>query len=361
MYGDESDASRLDVRQRALESAFSALYAVASLQPDTRLDHFGFRDGVSQPHLRNDNVAQEITGVLRAGPEANAVNAGEFLLGYLDEFGCYQPSPLLPPTEDPDRHLVRGEDGLPDFGRNGTYLVMRQLEQDVRSFHGYVTEASQALARSADWVAAKMIGRWPSGAPLTLHPHHDPGPDAGAENDFGYASADRAGQRCPIGAHIRRSNPRDSGENQAPRVVVYREAFDRPTRVANRHRLIRRGRPYGESSTPGEPEPNPDRAISKKSAAECGLVFVALMASIRRQFEFVQTSWCNNPSFQGLIDEPDPLIGGGISVVKGAGFTIQGEVPRRLRDVARFITVKGGAYFFLPSLRALRYLATRTT
>lgn len=358
MYAGARDAPEFAEYEANFEDALAVVHTVTSLTPESRREHFGFRDGISQPHVRHDNPAPEVSGVLRGGPDANAVNAGEFLLGYLDEFGCYQPSPLLERDADADRHLVRGEDGYPDFGRNGSYLVLRQLEQNVFAFWSFVQRAAKSVEHEPDWVAAKMIGRWLDGAPLTVHPHCDPGSERPIENDFEYALADQAGQRCPVGAHIRRSNPRDSAEKQADGVTLFPEPFDRPTRVANRHRLIRRGRPYGDFVGPDvlarlrAPGTNADPADN----AERGLLFAAVVGSIRRQFEFVQTTWCNNPTFQGLVDEPDPLIGGGTSAVPNACFTIPSSVPSRLKEVPRFITVKGGAYFFLPSLRALRYL-----
>jgi len=148
-------------------------------------EHFGFRDGLSQPHVRHDNPAAEVSGVMKAGPDANAVNAGEFLLGYLDEFGCRQPSPLVPADTDKTRILLRGEDGFADFGRNGSYLVVRQLEQKVFEFWDYMRSQRDTCGRDARFLAAKVVGRWPSGAPLALHPHYDPGPGYANDNDFG--------------------------------------------------------------------------------------------------------------------------------------------------------------------------------
>jgi len=167
--------------------------------------------------------------------------------------------------------------------------------------------------------------------------------------------------RCPVGAHVRRANPRDSVEKGSSGLPSLAEAFDRPTRVANRHRLIRRGRSYGPFLPDAVLEELQTSAAEpiKDDGEKRGLVFAAFVASIRRQFEFVQTTWCNNPDFQGLTSEPDPVVGGR-TPHQPASFTVQADVPLRLREVPRFIRVRGGAYFFMPSLRALRYLAKET-
>ncbi len=352
LYATERGATVLPERLETYE-AIKELCAIDTLRPDG-FEHFGFRDGLVQPHLRNANAPCDVSGVLRPGPDSNAVNAGEMLLGYLDEFGCYEPSPLLSFYDDPRRLLTRGEDGYPDFGKNGTYLAVRQLQQDVFAFWKWAADA-----RFGDPVslAAKLVGRWPSGAPLTLHPDHDPGPEAAKENDFGYSVEDAFGHRCPIGAHTRRANPRDSLEPSDPSFLIGpKDPFARPTRIANRHRVIRRGRPYGAHVHPETLKSMMRGERATDDGVERGLLFVAAMASLRRQFEFVQSTWCNDPGFRGLVDEPDPIIAGGVGA-EGSSFTVQAHVPTRLSGIRRFVVVRGGAYFFLPSLRALRYLA----
>jgi len=257
---------------------------------------------------------------------------------------------LVDKDTDTHRCLIIGDEGLADFGYNGTYLVMRQIEQDVDLFWKRVVAESERLgSMDAETLAAKLVGRWKSGAPLVRFPDADPG--AHAINDFGYRYEDPNGFRCPFGSHIRRSNPRDTFDDAPGKLELARDPFEAPTRIANRHRLVRRGRAYGKpvrwKTVNGSTLPEPDDR-------ERGLHFVCCVSSIRRQFEFVQRTWVNNPGFDGLRGEPDPLAG---SKRDEARFTIQAPVPSPRLKLPNFVRVRGGAYFFMPSLRALRYLA----
>jgi Dyp-type peroxidase family len=315
-------------------------------------EHFGFRDGLSQPAL---------SGVGRPGPAMHTVEPGEFLLGYLNEHGQYPRSPLVPAGLDPHDQLARpprgpaaatapvapGEEDSHDFGRNGSYLVARTLSQDVEAFWRFADQATRGPDGSGDVaartaLAARMVGRWPSGAPLTTSPDADR-PDLAEDNDFGYGRDDLAGTRCPVGAHVRRTNPRDS--------LPPKPGTPASVDVGKRHRLIRRGRAFGPPIDPG-------RALAGDSdpGTERGLHFIALCADIARQFEFISHTWMMNPSFAGLLDETDPLLGGHGG--RGTSFTVQADpVRRRLPEVPVFVTPRGGGYFFLPGARALRYLA----
>jgi len=280
---------------------------------------FGFRDGISQPIVE---------GLSKTGPPGQTVKTGEFVLGYENEHGRLTDEPLL--------ELAGG------IGRNGTYLVLRQLRQDVRGFWQFldsVTTNEESMVR----LAAKMVGRWPVGASLTLSPDRDD-PELAEANDFGYQETDRDGTRCPIGSHVRRANPRDS--------LDPRPGTDRSLAINRRHRILRRGREYGQLLTPGEA-----LTAGAGEERERGLHFICLNANIARQFEFVQHTWANNPKFAGLYDDSDPLTAP--SQPFGGTFTVQANgMRRRLTDVPRFISVRGGAYFFLPGLRALRFLAS---
>jgi deferrochelatase/peroxidase EfeB len=190
-------------------------------------------------------------------------------------------------------------------------------------------------------VAAELVGRWPSGASLTLARDHD-NPDRRKDNDFGYHDTDQEGFGCPLGAHVRRANPRDSSLKHPVETL----------RSANNHRLLRRGRPYGLPIAASSPSPG------EEAPAERGLLFLCLNGDIERQFEFVQHSWLNNPNFAGLSGDVDPLLGDAGSGLAGGRFTEQLDpVRRRLCGLPRFVSVKGGAYFFLPGIPALRYLA----
>ena len=297
---------------------------------------FGFRDGISQPFVE---------GLSGTGPPETTVRAGEFLLGYPNEYGLLTGRPLLESAADPGGILPRGADGRADLGRNGSYLVMRQLRQDVPAFWRFLdgvtrhpdgTSDPQARVR----LAAKMVGRWPSGAPLTLAPDADD-PSLSAANDFGYHELDPRGARCPVGSHIRRSHPRDS--------LDPRPGSSDSWKINRRHRILRRGREYGTSLTV-------DEALATNDTAERGLNFICLNANIQRQFEFISHTWLNNPKFDGLYDDADPLVAP--SAPFGGTFTIQTDgVRESVQDIPRFVSVRGGAYFFLPGLAAVRYLA----
>jgi Dyp-type peroxidase family len=292
---------------------------------------FGFRDGISQP------LIAELGPPDRPGPPLHTVRAGEFVLGYQNQYGQVAESPTVAAADDPAQVLPRTDDpGRADLGRNGSYLVLRQLAQDVDGFRRFVDQASRADSQTdpdaGTRLSAKMVGRWPNGAPLTQAPDH-PADDLADANGFGYADGDAAGLGCPLGAHIRRANPRDALDPEA--------GPEQSLRSVNRHRLLRRGRAYGDPSGPGER----------------GIHFICLNANIARQFEFVQHTWLNNPKFAGLYDDTDPLVATHQGDA-GRTFTVQARPLRqRVTGLPAFVTVRGGAYFFLPGIRALRFLA----
>lgn len=276
-------------------------------------EHFGFRDGLSQPTIAEHNPKHP----------HNDVKAGEFILGYENEYGKKTASPLIKdPDTDPAKILARG-----DLGRNGTYLVLRQLEQDVPGFWNMLAQKSSD-PETQDALAAKIVGRRRDGTLLI--------DEKLSSSDFSF-DADPHGYGCPLGAHIRRANPRDTLlKNPAESIAT-----------GKRHRLLRRGRTYGP--------PIQDRYTPDGESR--GLVFVTLNANIERQFEFVQHAWITSPNFAGLHDEGDPLLGGRPEF-PGA-MTLPGRpVRQRCAGLLPHITVKGGGYFFLPSLSALRYLAS---
>jgi len=317
---------------------------------------FGFHDGISQPVIQGLPKAR---GAPPAGtPGGRVVPAGEFVLGYPNAYGQLTNRPLLPAPDDPRRLLPRDPagSGAADLGRNGCYLVLRQLEQDVDAFWGYVRQAAARPDGSADTgseitLAAKMVGRWPSGAPLVKAPDRD-NPQLGDDNDFGYYRTDPQGLACPLGAHIRRMNPRDSLDPQP--------GTEASLAVNDGHRLLRRGRSYGpgEGTLAAAGQDGHAERLARAEVAprrETGLHFICLAASLIRQFEFVQHTWLNNPTFHGLYDDTDPLAGNRQGC--GATFTEPAHpVRRRYRDLPQFVRTRGGAYFFLPGISALRYL-----
>ena len=261
-----------------------------------------------------------------------------------------------------------GADTLRDLGRNGSYLVFRQLAQDVPGFWRYMDAATQSDPERRQALAAKMVGRDMDGTPL-IHGRRDIEGSRQA-NDFTY-EGDVNGVSCPLGAHIRRANPRtgDHPHQLEGRIgwllstLGFRRRRDKlPGRhdlVASTrfHRLVRRGRVYGTKMTP-------EQALKKGAkTGERGLLFICLCADLVRQFEFVQNAWMASPKFNGLTGEADPLIGGRapMSGVASDGFSIQKAdgIEERHPNLPQFVTVKGGGYFFLPGLRALQFIARR--
>jgi Dyp-type peroxidase family len=274
---------------------------------------FGFKDGIGQPAI-------EGSGIPGSNPHEAPIKAGEFVLGYPDETG------ELPPMPTPEV-----------LGRNGTYIVFRKLHTDVAAYRRYLRENAADRAQEA-LLGAKMVGRWQSGAPLSLAPDDDPelGADPQRNNAFLYAD-DLKGFKCPAGAHARRANPRD--------------ALDGDGNVNVRlHRMIRRGTSYG----PPLPE-----GVLEDDGVDRGIVFVFAGAHLKRQFEFVKTQWLDDGVFIGAPDERDPLVGRGDTP---GTFTIpQHPIRRRLGGLMPFVTTRGGEYCFAPGLPALRWLAELDT
>jgi deferrochelatase/peroxidase EfeB len=347
---------------------------------------FGFVDGISQPVIRGT-----YKGLRNADP-IHLVEAGEFILGYPDNRGNMPPGPTLPALADPDNQLplVGAPDTFDktvvendrDLGFNGTFLVIRQLEQNVDGFWEYCEREAERLKDrlpppyeiTGEFIAAKLIGRWPDGSSLVRYQYEsrteaaekrpeqvgetmrartaraaaietppkaaathtkegDPAPATRkvADNDFLFGAEDPEALRCPFGAHIRRSNPRDSFDPGSNDQIA----------ITNRHRIMRVGRVYEEKS--GE---NP------------GLLFMCLNGDIERQFEFVQQTWLMSPSFHGLSCEKDPVLGDGQT--GACGFTIASRHgPIALNPMPAFVSTKGGGYFFLPGKRLLEYLCAR--
>ena len=294
---DEVATFEQEGRDRGLQRV--GCQEAAALGPDHSSDreHFGFRDGISQPRMEGSGLEDTEHPERRVAP-------GEFVLGYRDELGNRtMPSP-------------------PSLARNGTFAVYRKLHQHVAAFREFVRSKDDG-----ELLAAKLLGRWPSGAPLAVATDDDDpalGQDRSRNNRFDYLG-DPLGFGCPRGAHVRRARPRD----------------DNPS--ARRRLLLRRGLTYGHELPPNAPDDGADR----------GLVGLFLNASIERQFEFVQRKWLNWGQFDGLSNDPDPITGPG-----GGDFTWQRPTgPRRFQGLPRFVTVRGGDYFFLPGITAMRLLS----
>jgi Dyp-type peroxidase family len=270
-------------------------------------DHFGYRDRLSQPVI--EGAWDEPT------PGSGApLKAGEFILGYPDENGA---GPVLPQPEI--------------LSRNGSFMAYRRLEEHVGRFRDFL-RANGKTPEQQELVAAKLMGRWRSGAPLALAPDKDDpalGADPQRNNNFNYKQDDPQGYAVPLGSHMRRMNPRDTAANM------------------NRRRMIRRGATYGSYLPEGTPDDGKERGIA--AFVICG--------SLIRQFEFAQNVWVNDRNFHELANERDPIIG-------TQDGTLEFKIPKRpirrkITGLPAFTTVRGGAYFFLPGLKALRWLAAQ--
>lgn len=301
---------------RAMARADDALQSMSGVREIWRqechvlpgeLEPFGFKDGMSHP-------AVEGSGIPGTNPYEVPLKPGEFVLGYPDEI---TEQPMIPQPEI--------------LGRNGSYVAFRKLHQRVALFRRYLQE-NASTAEERELLAAKMMGRWRSGAPLALRPAADD-PELGADfsrnNAFQFKADDPIGYNTPLGAHIRRVNPRDS------EIAGY----------ARIHRMIRRGTAYGP--------PLPEDAL-EDDGVDRGLMFAFVGANLGRQFEFVQDQWMNDSAFFGGTTEKDITT----SAADGTGtFSIpRRPVRRQLKNLPQFVVTRGGEYCFLPSLTALRWL-----
>lgn len=334
------DKEKLHTLRKAQEGLFepwgvSPVVVEEGRIPYDSKEHFGFQDSISQPEIAGSPKQKG----------GDCIKPGEFILGYQNEDGNFPLTPIVDAAQDENNNLQLLENKgankpqLKDFGRNGSYLVFRKLHQHVAKFRQYFRD-NFSDPQQQELMAAKVVGRWRSGAPLVLAPDYDPNDSKITDNNsFSYRETDIHGYKCPLGAHIRRVNPRDALE-QDPHNSL---------KSVNRRRLLRRGVIYGE--------PLPDDAFEDDQQPR-GVLFFCINADIRRQFEFVQQTWVNNSQFSGLYDERDPLIGCPYSGNSTQQMTIQQEpVRQRLTDLPNFVSVKGGAYFFLPSISALYFLA----
>jgi Dyp-type peroxidase family len=319
-------------------SGLSLLAVETGYIPADSKEHFGFHDSISQPIIEGSPQATKTCSA------QDLIKAGEFILGYLNEDGNYPSTPTVPVSQDQSHSLaLLPETTLKDFGRNGSYVVFRKMAQDVAGFRRYFQDTF-ATPEERLLMMSKVVGRWPSGAPLVQAPEADPLGDRlpandclADSNDFTYRPEDPQGFRCPMSSHIRRTNPRDAlGQD-----------VEESIKSSRRRRLLRRGVVYGD--------PLPESAMEDDGQPR-GLLFFCINANIRRQFEFVQQSWINAPTFNGLYDERDPLVGYNPDNSPRNMIVPQEPLSRKL-CLPNFVSLKGGAYFFLPSLSALNFLA----
>jgi Dyp-type peroxidase family len=299
-------------------------------------EHFGFLDGVSQPGIRGLTTAEAWRNHDQRLPGQDSIWPGEFVFGYSGRH------PKDPHAEGPPPHMAT------PWMRNGSYMVFRRLEQKVPEFWWFVREQAARLGMDQELLAARMVGRWKSGAPLELTPLRDDlklGADEKRRNDFEFGD-DPEQRRCPYAAHIRKVNPRDDTGNEAE---------------AQRHRIIRAGIPFGPEVAPGETTTRHKR----------GLMFVCYQTSIERQFEYIQRQ-ANDPDFVSGKRRPgggavtpgiDPIIGqapgnGAREMDEPFPNYPAGNRRTTLTIPQEFVKLTAAAYFFMPSITALRTVPT---
>ncbi len=278
--------------------------------PPNMREHFGYTDGISRPFIEGQG------GTPLPG-QGDPIKAGEFVLGYLNELGEVATGP-----------------GPEQLWRNGTYLSIRKVHQNVALFRRFLADNGRTEF-GEELLAAKMVGRWRSGCPLALSPHQD-NPDLVKDpqknNAFAYYDDDPKGVKTPLGSHIRRCNPRDALKDS----IVN----------ARLHRLLRRGSAYGPMLPEGVLE---DDGLSR------GIVLAFVNANPGRQFEFVQSQWINDGDFISAGSDKDPVIGthGG-----NGSYTYPAKpVRKRLVGLPSFVVTKGGEHVFLPSISGIAWIA----
>lgn len=280
-------------------------------QPDSR-NSLGYKDMISNPAI-------EGSGVKPFPGQGEAIKAGEFILGYPAESGV----PMAMPQPEV-------------LGRNGTFVALRKYHSNAGSFNRYLKEHARATGGDTELLAAKLVGRWRSGAPLSLAPERDNpelGRDPQRNNNFTYED-DPEGLKVPLGAHMRRMNPRDSELTLLTDVKI--------------HRIIRRATAYGPPYDPDADGPEEDRV-------KRGLYFIFISAKAMDTLEFLQKEWINKANFIGQGDERDPIVG---VQDESLTFTLPKEPLRqRLRGLETFNELRGGEYLFMPSLSALKWLS----
>ena len=310
-------------------------------------EHFGFADGISQPVPWGDAIKPSTGADVDAQRRWHGVEVGEILLGHHNAHNERAPGPVVAATSKNSTanaalKAAGAPEGFLNLGLNGSYLVVRELRQDVAAFWTSMDAAARKIGqRGVDgtWLAERVIGRTLDGVPLKPDGTSPTQEDLQTDN-FGFAQTDVHGFGCPLGAHIRRANPRDSlpsRDGAEPKL----KAADGLLKAVNAHRILRRGRKYGPDITD----------LRRDDDEERGLLFMCLNSDLARHFEFVQQTWLLNPSFATLSGETDPMLG-----PKGR-MTIPALPLRQRPEIATFVQLVGGEYFFLPSIPALDYLA----
>jgi Dyp-type peroxidase family len=328
---------------RLLGASIKVVYSeIGNTRPGTHrgFEHFGYRDGISQPGIRGlTERSRPATNPDQGLPGQDLIWPGEFVFGYPGQ------DPSDPVRQGPSPYMAA------PWVRNGSYMVFRRLEQKVPEFRRFVANRAAGLGMEPELLGARMFGRWKSGAPLELAPLYDNaalGSNAMRNNDFDYGD-DPYQRRCPYAAHIRKAYPRDDapgGEAEA-----------------QRHRILRAGIPFGPEVASGETTTSHSR----------GLMFVCYQTSIERQFEYIQRRHANDPDFVSGKVRPssgapvtpgfDPIIGqaageGAREMDEPYPNYPAGNRRTRLEIPEQFVVLTAAGYFFMPSISALRTVLT---
>ncbi|WP_437299393.1 Dyp-type peroxidase [Sorangium sp. So ce426] len=312
-----ADSAVLESMSTQLRSLFAREGAFAELSHQdggalpNQVEHFGYKLGVATVCVDG--------GPLDRGRARSTAPTGQFILGYPSQhpgFAYPVPTPL-------------------ELGKNGSFAIYRIMRQDVDGFARSLRRWAPRVGMTEEKLAAKICGRWRNGVPLVLSPDTDsPAAPIAPEalDDFDYVPQDLRGFRCPIGAHIRRVNPRSqsiAGGHSRLRLV------------------IRRTMPYGPPYDPSAP----------RDGIERGLLGLFICVSIRDQFEFVMSEWVESGRFVAdLRGTKDPLIGNNDPAQSKLVIPSEGG-DRTITGFSRFVTTRGAAYCFLPSITALKYIA----
>ena len=299
-------------------------------------EHFGFKDGISQPGIRGLTGSSYPQGSGEGDPPRDVIAGGEFVLGY----------PRQQSSDAADDPLTP----QPEWTENGSYLVFRRLRQDVKGFRDFLSSEAARLGTTVDLLGAKLVGRYRSGAPLVGAEDAavDPGtrkPDVLGKdriNDFGY-SVDPHGAQVPRAAHIRKVYPRDQQ-------VFENEPRERP-------RILRRGITFGQSFRDGNPPHSPFGA-DPRFPDDRGLCFVCYQRSIRDQFEVIQCGWVNREAVPEDGDGVDPVASQAYPASPERTIRVPGTAADPVRLPGQWVTTTGGEYFFSPSISALKRLST---
>lgn len=303
-----------------LQPGFSENYSHDAAAFPGGFVHFGYKDGISQPHIEGVEK-KSLAYPLPASPP------GDFILGYESSFGWHYYPELAHSS----------------LGRNGSFGAFRILEQDVAGFEAFLKDAAPKAGMSVELLAAKLMGRWRSGEPLILLPKGEHTVAKEKLNMFLYQS-DPQGAACPIGAHIRRANPRDQFVSGG---------------LPQASRLLRHNLPFGPPFDPQYPNDGVRR----------GQIGYFINANFNVQFELVMNQWMNSDgASMGCITGKDPIVGANdrsTSVFSAPTADIAGyarscdEVaPKTIRSFARFVITRGSAYCFFPGMEALKYIAS---